>query len=322
MDTNSQSLGPMQHQGSGATELSGPGAIEPGGNLSITFGKFVLPPSTTIEKHKQIGDALRSYTELTKLVDAVGDKFPLLIVGGAIRDLLVDPTAKPKDIDIQIVGELKDIVAVLAEYYPANERVTNAIGIVVGKSTEDMEAIDVRPALGKYFKFEYIENNLNCFLFDLKTDHLIDMTGTGISDCHKKIFRIPAECMRIWNGFPEPSRVHNGKLIRVLKMLAKGFAFAEQKQLDEFSTLFREFLEPHCELVIPSETPQFSTLQMVLGQTIRGDKLNFKDGSIIIGTRPLYDKCIQALEDIDCEMAREVVEHMRGKVVTKMDVTR
>ena len=49
--------------------------------VSICFGEFVLPPTTIVEKHKGVGDALRSYPELNKLVKAVGDKFPFLLVG-------------------------------------------------------------------------------------------------------------------------------------------------------------------------------------------------------------------------------------------------
>ena len=50
--------------------------------VSIWFGEFVLPPTTIVQKHEEIGNALRSYDQLNKLVQAVGDRFPFLIVGG------------------------------------------------------------------------------------------------------------------------------------------------------------------------------------------------------------------------------------------------
>ena len=48
---------------------------------SICLGAFVLPSTTIVEKHEGVGNALRSYPELNKLVKAVDDKFPFLIVG-------------------------------------------------------------------------------------------------------------------------------------------------------------------------------------------------------------------------------------------------
>ena len=93
-------------------------------------------------------------------------------------------------------------MAQLKKHYDEKELVTYPIAIQVGKSTDSMDAIDVRQALDKYFMFNYVENNVNCLLFDLETDRLIDMSGTGISDCLQKKFRIPATSMRILEWFP------------------------------------------------------------------------------------------------------------------------
>jgi hypothetical protein len=198
-------------------------------------------------------------------------------------------------------------MAQLKKHYDEKDLVTNPIAIVVGQGKDTMDAIDVRPVLDKYFMIDYIENNVNCLLFDLKTDRLLDMSGTGISDCLEKKFRVFATSMRTWNDFPEPPRKYNGKLIRVLKMLAKGFNFAEESQAAEFISLFQEFFEAHCELTIAGK---FSTFHMVLGQTIRGDTLNFANGSITPGSHPLYDNCIEALASLDYDMAKKVVVHM------------
>ena len=43
---------------------------------------------------------------------------------------------------------------------------------------------------------------------------------------------------------------------------------------------------------------------------MRGDKLNYNDGTIVRGTGALYDKCIKALESLDSDMAKKVEQHM------------
>ena len=224
--------------------------------------------------------------------------------------MLVNADIRPKDIDLQMIGSKADIIAQLEKTYAKKDLVNNPIAIVVGQSTDSMDAIDVRHAVSNYFNVDYIENSVNCLLFDLKTDRVLDMTGTGISDCLQKKFRIPATSMKTWHEFPEPPRRYNGKLIRVLKMLAKGFTFAEESQKIEFIHLFKEAFEAHCAPVIAGK---FSTLQMVLGQTVREDKLDFEDGNIVCGQGALYDKCIKALETLDADMAKKVEEHMSPK---------
>ena len=233
--------------------------------------------------------------------------------------MLVDANAKPRDIDVQMIGSKDEIMAQLKKHYDEKELVTNPIAIEVGKSTDSMDAIDVRQALDKYFMFDYIENNVNCLLFDLKTDRLIDMSGTGISDCLQKKFRIPATSMRIWNDFPEPPRHYNGKLMRVLKMLAKGFRFADESQEDEFTKLFDEFFQAHCELVIDGK---FSTFQMVLGHTVRGDKLDYNNGTILPGQGALYNKCLEVVRNtISPALCDQLEEHMRATPITDKKVT-
>ena len=54
----------------------------------------------------------------------------------------------------------------LSAHYDEKELVTNPIAIKVGKSTDSMDAIYVRQALDMYFKFDYMENNVNGLLFD------------------------------------------------------------------------------------------------------------------------------------------------------------
>ena len=115
--------------------------------------------------------------------------------------------------------------------------------------------------------------------------------------------------MTTWHDFPEPPRKHNGKLIRVLKMLAKGFAFAHEDQKEEFVSLFETAFDAHCELAIAGK---FSTFQMVLGQTVRGDILNFKDGNIIKGQRALYNGCIDALRELHPVLCQKLQSHMEA----------
>ena len=206
-------------------------------------------------------------------------------------------------------------MAQLKKHYDEKELVTYPIAIQVGNATDSMDAIDVRQALDKYFMFNYVENNVNCLLFDLKTDRLIDMSGTGISDCLQKKFRIPATSMRIWNDFQEPPRTYNGKLIRVLKMLAKGFSFAGESQAAEFTSLFKEFFQAHCELVIAGK---FSAFQVVLGQTVRGDELNYSNGTILHGQGALYNKCLEVVRTtISPDLCEKLEDHMRATPISQ-----
>ena len=273
------------------------------------FGqKYKLPSTTIFHSNTGIGDNIRSYPEVQKLSDIFTKHgFPFLIVGGAIRDLICDPTCKPKDVDVQVVGAKLNVLAKLQQYYLVEELTTNPIGIVVGHATESIDAIDLREAMEKYFHFDYVESNVNALMFDLHTDQIIDLTGNGVSDCEKKKFRVVASSMTTWNEFPEPPRKFNGKLIRVLKMYAKGFTFAHQCQEEEFIKLFETTFDSLCDRVVADK---FSTFQMVLGHTVRGDTLNYKEGTTTRGNKPLYNRCIEALAHMDLELANKLVAHM------------
>ena len=269
-------------------------------------GKFKLPQTTKIVKNDQLGALLLEYEGVQKVRKALAG-FPLLVVGGAVRDLLRDPSCKPKDIDFQVVGKMADILAKLQETYAAEELKSNPIGLMVGKASDTMDAIDIREATEKYYDFCYVENDVNALMFDLSTSTIVDMAGTGVDNCTKGKFSVVAKSMEEWHAFEEPPRKLNGKVPRLLKMLAKGFTFADQDQKAEYVRLFATTVDAHCELVIAGK---FSTFEMVLGQTVRGDVLNFKDGTAKIGNKPAYDLCIRALSDLDFDLGKRVTAHM------------
>ena len=274
---------------------------------SIFFGEqFKLPETTILIKNKAIGDLIRSFPEVNTVTESLGANFPCLIVGGAIRDVLLDPTCKPKDFDMQVVGAKADILAMLKKTYREDELTLNPIAVVVCKTTETLE-INLREAMQTYFDCNYVESNVNSLMFDLDTDNIIDIFGNGVSDCEDRQFRVVASSMADWHEFPEPPRVYNGKLVRVLKMFAKGFTFADESQMKEFLRLFEDTFDNHCQHVIAGK---FSTFAMVLGHTVRGDILNFKDGTVCRGDAPLYDACIKALAEINPAIAQRLVAHM------------
>lgn len=277
-------------------------------NGCYCFGNsFVLPASTLLIKDEAIGKKLRTLPEMQKITASLS-RFPLLVVGGAVRDLLTNSDIIiPKDVDFQIVGDKDNIMEVLKKNYAEKDLKSNPIAIVVGESTEKLDAFDVRSAMCKYYNFNYIENDVNSLMYDLNSNCIIDITGTGVENNRKRKFSIVAEDLDTWHSFPEPPRAMNGKAPRALKMLAKGYTFADDEQKDAYVRLLRKTFEDHCKLV---NAGKFSTYQMVLGQTVRGDRLNFTDGSITAGSRPLYDKCIEALASLDADLAKKVVTHM------------
>ena len=96
-------------------------------------------------------------------------------------------------------------------------------------------------------------------------------------------------------------------------MLAKGFNFADESQAGEFISLFEEFFDAHCE---PAISGKFSAFQMVLGQTVRGDVLNHQNGMIVRGQGALYDKCLEALRNINSDLCLKLEGHMGTTPIT------
>ena len=67
---------------------------------------------------------------------------------------------------------------------------------------------------------------------------------------------------------------------------------------------------------------QFSTFQMVLGQTVRGDVLNYNNGTILRGQGALYNKCLEVVRTtISPDLCEKLEDHMRATPITVKEVT-
>jgi len=151
-------------------------------------------------------------------------QIPLFIYGGSIRDLYIN--TEISDIDF---------------YYISNYKMINKI-------LKSIPNLYFKQGLfKKYFNIEYGEMELsnfdnlrksldapcNSLIYDLQNNNIYDLTGIGIDDSKKKIWRKPPN-----DTFEEWSIEHNNLIYRLVKFLNKEFKIPEQDRKDIYNELY------------------------------------------------------------------------------------
>jgi len=150
----------------------------------------------------------------------------IFIYGGTMRDLLND--TEVKDIDCIYIGDYKKVNELLKKIKNLNFK---------------------QGLFKKYFSIEEGEmelNNLdvlkksldgpcNSLLYDFDTKYIYDLTGSGIDDAKKKIWRLnPGDTHEEW------SRDHNSLIHRLIKMVKKGFIISKEDKTFIYNELYYE----------------------------------------------------------------------------------
>jgi len=271
-----------------------------------------LPDTAVTTPMPQIRDAFQALPEMQRLEKALkGTEYR--IVGGAVRDIVRDPTEIPKDIDCQVDLPNKDaILALMQHHYEPSEIKVQPLAVTVGSATDKLDGIDLlvtQPASNP----TAAENDVNSLMFDMKgVGTLIDPFGTGLANLRAGRFRIVEPDMEAWYSHQLPNRKNNGKAPRLLKMLNMGLSFADPCQEAAYVTCLKTHLPK--DLTDKVIGDKFSAWAMVLGSNIRGDTFDFSTGNIQVGTSPekiaKYNGCLAALAHLDASLGDMVQKYM------------
>jgi hypothetical protein len=270
-----------------------------------------IPQTALVTSMPAVRAAFLAIPEVQRLQVAL-EGTPYIIVGGAVRDMLRQPTEMPKDIDCQVALPNKaDVELLMKKHYSEEEIKVQPMAVTVGKATERIDGIDLLVAQPN-FEPAAVENDVNALMFDLEAGTLIDPFGTGLENLRAAKFRIVETDMEAWYSYQMPGRNNNGKAPRLLKMLNMGFSFADPAQQDQFIACLQNHLPNDLEEKVIAG--KFSAWAMVLGMNIRGDTFNFGTGNIQAGTCPLkkakYEGCLAGLISLDATLGATVQEYM------------
>ena len=282
--------------------------------VDFTPGVHMVFPGTAVSTPMpEIRNAFLALPEMQRLVGGALKNIYFLIVGGAVRDILRNPKAMPKDIDCQVdVPSKEHIHDLVKQHYEESEVKIQPLAVTVGNATESLDGIDLLVAQPYHFDPAFVENDVNALMFDLQAGVLIDPFGTGLQNLRAGKFRIVEQDMEAWYSYKIPDRKNNGKGPRILKMINMGLSFEDTQQQAAFVACLRAHLPK--DLTDKVIAKKFSVWAMVLGMNIRGDTFDFKNGSIQLGTCPSklakYKGCLAALVQLDGILGQSVQDYM------------
>ena len=150
----------------------------------------------------------------------------LFIYGGTMRDLLGN--VEIKDIDCIYIGDYKKINQLLKK----NKFLSFKQGIF--KKYFDIEEDEIELNNLDVLR-KSLDGPCNSLLYDFDTKYIYDLTGYGINDSIKKIWRLnPGDTYEEW------SRDHNCLIHRLQKMMSKGFKIPKEDRIFIYNELYYE----------------------------------------------------------------------------------
>ena len=218
--------------------------------------------SSTIQK--SLNSILEQYPLVSKIVTAIDQcNGKAILVGGAVRDLLLN--LKTKDLDIEVHGlELKDLEAILKKFGDVSLvgkvfGVLRLHGLDVDWSLPRADSpgrkpeVAIDPFMGFEDAFRRRDLTINAMGIDLKTHELIDPFG-GARDLEQEILRAPDEKFFI----EDPLRLY-----RVMQFIGR-FEMEPDEQLNvlckrmDITGVSRERIEEEfAKLFLKSRRPSF-----------------------------------------------------------------
>ena len=152
----------------------------------------------------------------------------------------------------------------------------------------------------RIFDNNYAECDVNSLAYNFMTKQVIDPFQTGRKNAINKKFRLVADTIETWHEAKFGNREVNGKMNRLFKLLALGMDFADPDQKRQFVNHFPQMWDDYAA---KKNNAKVTTVRLVLGQTVRGDIINFRTGKFDVGTDQKkvekYNQCILAAMNLD-----------------------
>jgi hypothetical protein len=245
------------------------------------------------------------------ILDTLAKHTDLYIEGGVVRDLLRDQEIN--DIDILYTFQNKQQIAHICDelnltcpiVYEEPEK-----QYVYTKFNDLIEGQTIRK-----INLANVENDVNCLVYDYKHKVIIDPIGTGVINNQKKQFRIVQPTFDAWfNRNDIVGKPDNKAPIRMFKMLHKGYTMEDHdgKNINSFRLWLRTNVHyMKTTNVFPDR--KCPILAWVMFSTIRGDRMDYSNGSIITKGKN-ESKLTEVLEEIkklDASIHIEILEYLK-----------
>ena len=173
--------------------------------------KVKITKSMYINLQKKLNEFINNYFTINDVINyLLNNNIKIFIYGGSIRDLIQN--IEIKDIDCAYVGNYKDIYKILKQNKFLNFKQGGTFPKYFNIENDELELnnLDV-------FR-KSLDGPCNSLIYDISTKYIYDLTGYGIHDSKKKIWRLnPGDTYEEW------SRDHNCLLHRLVKMMLKGY---------------------------------------------------------------------------------------------------
>lgn len=293
---------------------------------------------------------------LAKVVEILGShNVDWVVVGGCVRDQLIGEPSKDIDFNVSVdlvtmYGILQkfqrkeleeaaarallaslDIDAVIAAKAAGGEQWENLpdtvkeawipIGIndaavFVGTGPDDPNNLDLFPFADGLYDGNHVENNVNSMVYDPVSQSIVDPFGTGLKNIASKKFAIVADSWEAWFEAKFPGRPNNGKTIRLLKMLAKGFSLVEGEQekfVQVMNAHFKAGKETDLSALSIGGAVKVSPIAMVLGQNIGGDIVFTKKKGTLLEKRQKLERVLKVADNLGIFWLRQYYDlHLHG----------
>jgi len=277
-------------------------------------------PTVRYYKSHMFDQRLHSLLISAKSPDSYGPKYildtlakhtDLYIEGGVVRDLLRDQEIN--DIDILYTFQNKQQIAHICDelnltcpiVYEEPEKqyvYTKFNDLIEGQTIHKINLANV-------------ENDVNCLVYDYKHKVIIDPTGTGVLNNQKKQFRIVQPTFDAWfNRNDIVGKPDNKAPIRMFKMLNKGYSMEdhEGKNINSFRLWLRTNLHyMKTTNVFPDR--KCPILAWVMFSTIRGDRMDYSNGTIITKGKneSKLTEVLVEIKKLDSNIHIEILEYLK-----------
>ena len=150
----------------------------------------------------------------------------MFIYGGTIRDLIGNIDIK--DIDCIYIGDYKKIYTLLKK--------SKFIKFKQGSFKKYFDIEDGELELSNLDVFrKSLDGPCNSLIYDIDTKYIYDLTGEGIKDAKKMIWRLnPGDTYEEW------TRDHNCILHRLVKMMGKNYKIPKEDKIFIYNELYYE----------------------------------------------------------------------------------
>lgn len=146
------------------------------------------------------------------------------LIGGTLRDLLLDDPANPSDIDFTYSGSAEELEAILIKHQWLYTRLPNSAVFEIGS----MDGQFLQGVPISYCDIDdpnQQEFTVNHLVYNLKDHMFLERSQAGFVDLKQKQMRIVSQDWKKWlMGNPKKNR--RDKIFRFWRMVAKGYSYS------------------------------------------------------------------------------------------------